>query len=89
LGRLRLAHEGSLYLTEIGDLPLPLQVKLLTFLDDKSRIVKTFSMQALADLAQEDEVLRREANKIITDLVESGSPAMKSRGKKLLKQLKG
>lgn len=34
-GRLRLAHNGTLYLTEIGDLPLPLQVKLLTFLDDK------------------------------------------------------
>jgi two-component system, NtrC family, response regulator AtoC len=34
-GRFRLAHHGSLYLTEIGDLPLPLQVKLLTFLDDQ------------------------------------------------------
>jgi two-component system, NtrC family, response regulator AtoC len=34
-GRFRLAHNGTLYLTEIGDLPLPLQVKLLMFLDDK------------------------------------------------------
>lgn len=34
-GRFRLAHNGSLYLTEIGDLPLNLQVKLLSFLDDK------------------------------------------------------
>lgn len=34
-GRFRLAQNGSLYLTEIGDLPLSLQVKLLTFLDDK------------------------------------------------------
>jgi PAS domain S-box-containing protein len=34
-GRFRLAQNGTLYLTEIGDLPLPLQVKLLTFLDDK------------------------------------------------------
>jgi two-component system, NtrC family, response regulator AtoC len=34
-GRFYLAHNGTLYLTEIGDLPLSLQVKLLTFLDDK------------------------------------------------------
>ena len=34
-GRFRLAHNGTLFLTEIGDLPLSLQVKLLTFLDDK------------------------------------------------------
>jgi len=34
-GRFRIAHNGTLYLTEIGDLPMPLQVKLLTFLDDK------------------------------------------------------
>jgi len=34
-GRFKIAHNGSIFLTEIGDLPLPLQVKLLTFLDDK------------------------------------------------------
>jgi len=34
-GRFKLAHNGTIFLTEIGDLPLPLQVKLLTFLDDK------------------------------------------------------
>lgn len=34
-GRFRLAHNGTIYLTEIGDLPLSLQVKLLTFLDDR------------------------------------------------------
>jgi two-component system, NtrC family, response regulator AtoC len=34
-GRFRMAHRGTLYLTEIGDLPLALQVKLLTFLDDR------------------------------------------------------
>jgi len=35
LGRFRMAHNGTLYLTEIGDLPLSLQVKLLTFFDDQ------------------------------------------------------
>jgi two-component system response regulator AtoC len=34
-GRIQLANNGTLYLTEIGDLPLSLQIKLLTFLDDK------------------------------------------------------
>ncbi|PIE69948.1 MAG: sigma-54-dependent Fis family transcriptional regulator [Deltaproteobacteria bacterium] len=34
-GRFKLAHNGTIFLTEIGDLPLSLQVKLLTFLDDR------------------------------------------------------
>ncbi len=34
-GRFKIAHNGTLYLTEIGDLPLHSQVKLLTFLDDQ------------------------------------------------------
>ncbi len=34
-GMFKLANGGTLFLTEIGDLPLNLQVKLLTFLDDK------------------------------------------------------
>ena len=35
-GRFKLAHNGTFFLTEIGDLPLGLQTKLLTFLDDKT-----------------------------------------------------
>ena len=34
-GMFRLAHEGTIFLTEIGDLPMSLQVKILTVLDDK------------------------------------------------------
>ena len=33
-GMFRLAQGGTLFLTEIGDMPLPLQVKLLSVLDD-------------------------------------------------------
>lgn len=34
-GILRLAHAGTIFLTEIGDLPMPLQVKILSVLDNK------------------------------------------------------
>ena len=34
-GLFRLAQDGTIFLTEIGDLPLPLQIKLLSVLDDK------------------------------------------------------
>ncbi|WP_247648335.1 sigma 54-interacting transcriptional regulator [Pseudodesulfovibrio sp. zrk46] len=33
-GRLRMAHGGTLYITEIGDLPMPIQTKLLAYMDD-------------------------------------------------------
>ena len=35
IGRFEAAHEGTIFLDEIGDLPLPIQVKLLRVLEDK------------------------------------------------------
>jgi len=57
---------------------------LLGYLEDKSRIVKTFAMQALAEFALEDKDLRPRVVLILQDLIAKGSPAMVSRGRKLL-----
>ena len=60
---------------------------LLSYLGDRSNIVKVFSMQALADLAGGDATLRDRVVGIIGDMMKTGSPAVKSRGRKLLKRL--
>ena len=61
---------------------------LLDYLKDESKIVKTFSMQALADIAEQDAVLRPSIVKLLEKLTRTGSPAMQSRGRKLLAKLK-
>lgn len=58
------------------------------YLNDKSKIVKTFSMQALADLTEINTALTKKVIKIIEHQMEEGSPAMVSRGKKILNKLK-
>ena len=60
---------------------------LMGYLDDESKIVKTFTMQALADFAERDANLRPRVIELLKELTETGSPAMKSRGRKLLKRL--
>lgn len=63
-------------------------VKTLTeYLTDTSRIVKTFAMQALADIAAQDSQLRAPIAARLNQLTRTGSPAMKSRGRELLAQL--
>ena len=75
--RLELSKEERAVIVEI----------LLDYLDDKSKIVKTFSMQALADFAERDAGLRPQVIKLLEELTRTGSPAMRSRGRKLLKNL--
>jgi hypothetical protein len=56
-------------------------------LDDESRIVRTFAMQALADLAEHDERLRRRVLPLLAELTRAGTPAMRCRDRKLLARL--
>jgi hypothetical protein len=60
---------------------------LFDYLEDKSSIVRTFAMQGLADLTLEDPRLRARVVPILEFLTASGSAAMRSRGRKLLKSL--
>lgn len=60
---------------------------LTGFMQDKSSIVRTFSMQALADLALQDEALRPSIVAQIDQWTVTGSPAMRSRGRKLIAKL--
>lgn len=57
------------------------------YLTDESSIVKTFAMQALADLAARDARLRARVVEQLRELTRTGTPAMKSRGRKLLARL--
>src|SRR5277367_5387684 len=58
---------------------------LQLYLEDRSSIVKTFALQGLADLAQNDAALRPKVKQLIEDAIQSGTPAMKARARKLLK----
>jgi hypothetical protein len=60
---------------------------LFDYLDDKSSIVKTFAMQALADISQDDSRLRQRIVPVLEFLAANGTPAMRARGRKLLKTL--
>jgi hypothetical protein len=54
------------------------------YLQDRSSIVKTCAMQALADIAAKDGSLPGEIRKLLRDSMRSGTAAMKARGSKLL-----
>ncbi len=58
------------------------------YLNDKSKIVVTFAMQALSDLALKRAEASARVLRAIEKLSRTGSPAIQSRGKKLLPKLK-
>jgi len=62
---------------------------LMNYLNDTSSIVKTFAMQALADLAHKNPELIPRVLTHLRELTVIGTPAMKARGRKLLAGLGG
>jgi hypothetical protein len=58
------------------------------YLGDKSKIVVTFAMQALSDLTLKKGAASARLIRVIEKLTRTGSPAIQSRGKKLLPKLK-
>lgn len=61
--------------------------RLREFLSDRSSIVKTFAIQALVELSEGDPELRAEIMDLLEQFRSTGTPAMKARCRKLLKQL--
>lgn len=57
------------------------------YLADPSSIVRTFAMQALADLAERDPSLKAPVLSRLRRLARTGTPAMRSRGRKLVARL--
>ena len=76
--RLRLTPKETARVTEI----------FFEYLKDKSKIVVTFAMQALSDLAIKEADCSTRVIRAIEKLTQTGSPAIQSRGKKLLAKLK-
>lgn len=63
--------------------------KLFSWLDSQeSKIVKVCAMQTLVDFAEKDENIKPKIERKIKEIIKNGSPAMVSRGRKLIKKLK-
>jgi hypothetical protein len=55
---------------------------LRDYLDDRSSIVKTFAIQALADLTSIDAALLPDMVELLQQVTRNGTPAMRARGRK-------
>ena len=62
---------------------------LRRYLDDRSSIVRTWTLNALAQLSKNDEALRAETKQLLEQALRSGTAAMKARARHLLKQFSG
>lgn len=59
---------------------------LRRYLGDRSSIVRTFALQAMAELAEGDAASTAEAIDLLERASRNGTPAMKARSRKLLKR---
>lgn len=62
---------------------------LQLYLEDRSSIVRTFALQALADISRNDAELGPHVREILEQSLRLGTAAMKARARKLLKERKG
>jgi hypothetical protein len=60
---------------------------LARYLEDRSSMVKTFALQALADFAGQDASIRCTVMETLRQATQNGTPAMKARSRKLLLRL--
>jgi hypothetical protein len=60
---------------------------LYRYLEDHSSIVRTFALQGLADLAQDDPELLPRVVETLREATRTGTPAMKARSRKLLSRM--
>lgn len=58
------------------------------YLEDRSSIVRTFALQALADLSRSDAMLRPLVKEILEQSIVRGTAAMRARARRLLKEPK-
>ena len=59
----------------------------MSWLDDRSSIVKTCAMQGLAELTLQDKSMKDGVLELLRALTRSGTPAMRARGRHLLKAM--
>lgn len=62
--------------------------ELKRYLEDSSSIVKTFALQGLTEIAADDAALRPQVRELLEQSVRTGTPAMRARARKLLKEFK-
>jgi HEAT repeat protein len=60
---------------------------LESYLQDRSRIVVTFSLQALADFSRTDPLLRKQVVPLLDQMLNSPAAAVRSRAARLLRDL--